>query len=224
MKISFVLPVYNQQATIRDCLHSLLNQTYKNTELIVIDDGSTDETKDIIEFMLKGKRNTIKIFENKRRGAAIRRNEGNIIASGDIIAVCDCDQYYKDRADVIIEAFSKDKDLGVFYSSARLKCAKTGGYAMHDAIKWDFKSKCPICHPTIAYKKELSIDTPYYETTIDSDLYEFMLIDMYKKGIKFNGCQVPTITKIEGNSNRKAEEVKKLKKLMYTNYDIKVDI
>ena len=223
MKISLVLPVYNQQTTIRDCLHSLLNQSYKNTELIVIDDGSTDETPKIIEYMLKSRRNTKRIYHDKRLGAAISRNEGNNAATGDIIAVCDCDIYFKDRCNVIIEAFSKDADMGVFYSAAQLRDAKhKDSYGLHEAYACDFKSKSPICHPTVAYKRELALDTPYYETTVDSDLYEFMLLDMHKKGVKFNGCQVPTLTKIEGNSKRNVEEVKNLKRLIYQDYGINI--
>jgi glycosyltransferase involved in cell wall biosynthesis len=89
-KISVVIPVYNGERTLRQCLNSVLNQTYKDYELIVVDNNSTDKTKEIIK-EFKGNNKKIKyIFESKKgRGAA--RNAGIREATGTIIAMTDSD-------------------------------------------------------------------------------------------------------------------------------------
>ena len=54
-KVSVTIPVYNGQRTLRHCLSSVLNQTYKNYEVIVVDNNSTDKTKEIIKTTIKRK-------------------------------------------------------------------------------------------------------------------------------------------------------------------------
>ena len=85
MKISFILPTYNAQATIAACIRSLVNQKYR-AEIIVIDDCSTDNTVRIIKVL--GMDKDIVLIENEeRKGAAWCRNYGNRMAAEDIIAV-----------------------------------------------------------------------------------------------------------------------------------------
>lgn len=88
--VSVIIPVYNAEKTLKQCLASVLNQNYKNYEIIVVDNASTDGGKDIIrEFQKKSKK--IKyIFEEKEgRGAA--RNAGVKKAKGKIIVMTDSD-------------------------------------------------------------------------------------------------------------------------------------
>ncbi len=92
-----------------------------------------------------------------------------------------------------------------------------------EAYEWDFKSKCPISHPTVSYRRKVAKKVDYMEETIDSDLYEFFLLDAHKKGFKFGGCQNPLMLKTEGGSNRNVEEAKKLKKELYKEYGIEID-
>lgn len=89
-KISVIIPVYNGEKTLRQCLDSVLNQAYKNYEVIVVDNNSTDGTKDIIK-EFQGRSEKVKyFFENyKSRGAA--RNAGIKIADSEIIAMTDSD-------------------------------------------------------------------------------------------------------------------------------------
>jgi len=89
-KVSVIIPVYNGSKTLKECLASVLNQTYNNYEVIVVDNNSTDNTKKIIkEFQEKADK--IKyVFEAKiGRGAA--RNAGIKLAEGKIIAMTDSD-------------------------------------------------------------------------------------------------------------------------------------
>jgi len=90
LEVSVTIPVYNSERTLKQCLNSVLNQTYSNYEIILIDNNSTDNTKQIIkEFQEKNKK--IKyVFEHHRtRGAA--RNAGVRAAKGEIIVMTDAD-------------------------------------------------------------------------------------------------------------------------------------
>lgn len=89
-KVSVIIPVYNGEKTLKLCLNSILNQTYDNYEVILVDNNSTDKTKEIIKEFQKKDKDIKYIFENQiGRGAA--RNTGEKEASGDIILMTDCD-------------------------------------------------------------------------------------------------------------------------------------
>jgi glycosyltransferase involved in cell wall biosynthesis len=85
---SIVIPTYNRASFIRKTVDSVLNQTYQNFEIIVVDDGSTDDTEEIIKEINSKKIRYIKI-ENSERGYA--RNQGTRIASGSYITFLDSD-------------------------------------------------------------------------------------------------------------------------------------
>ena len=224
-KISYVLPVYNAQSTIAQSITSLSLQYVKPHEIIVIDDGSTDRTPHLLEHLKKEGKITTLITNEKRKGAAYSRNLGNSLATGDIIAVCDTDFYYRNRSSAIVEFFNKYWDeYDIFYSALLLRDSKSSlNMGKMEAIKWDFNSKCPISHPTVAYKREVVEKCKYCEKTKESDLYEFFLLDCYRSGFKFYGCQDPLLVKIEGNSKRKVSKVKQtIKQKKYKEYGIEV--
>lgn len=221
MKISFVLPIYNEQTTLANCINSLLKQKDCDFEILACDDCSTDHSLDI----LKTFHNKIQIIpsEKERKGAAFIRNKLNKLATGDIIAVCDCDEYYDYRGKAIIEAFEKNPVWGVFYSSLHLKDVKDIHITyLQEAYKWDFKSKCNISHPTVAYRREHILNHPYHEISKETDLFEFMLLDMNKAGIEFGGCQEPIMIKYENRQSRNLSESKELKTEMYNKYGINI--
>jgi len=224
MKISFVLPVYNTQATVHKAIKSLLDQTHEDKEIIVINDCSTDNTERICDsFGDKIKLTWIVNKEHARAGAACCRNYGNLKATGEIIAVCDADYYYPNRGEAIAKFFKKYKKKDVFYSGLHLQDARRQYASIEQgAYEWDFKSKCPIPHATVAYRREAALKCPYHEESLETDLYEFMLLDMHKAGHKFGGCQDPLMIKIEGNSTRDVSGAKKLKAKKYKEYGIDI--
>lgn len=93
IKFSIILPTFNRANFITKAIESVINQTYKNWELIVIDDGSTDNTEEIIQkFIKKEKRITYYYQKNQERSAA--RNNGIKRAKGDYICFLDSDDLY----------------------------------------------------------------------------------------------------------------------------------
>lgn len=89
--ISVVIPTYNEQPIILDCLDSLLKQKLVEFEIIVVDDGSTDDTVSLVRSKQSEK---IKVFQNKHLGAGIARNLGVLKAKGNIIVFCDSDMTF----------------------------------------------------------------------------------------------------------------------------------
>ena len=90
MKISVIIPVYNSEKTIERLLNSVISQTYKNYEVIIINDGSTDKTESIIS---RYNSSNIKIISKVNEGVGIARKIGFENATGDLVFFCDSDDY-----------------------------------------------------------------------------------------------------------------------------------
>ncbi len=112
--ISVIMPVYNTDKYITEAINSVLNQTYDNIELIIIDDASTDNSSKIIQSFNDEKIKYIRLDRNN--GAANARNVGIDNAKGKIICFIDSDDiWYKEKLEKQYE-FIKSKNLGFVYS------------------------------------------------------------------------------------------------------------
>lgn len=92
-KISVIVPVYNGEKYLNRCIDSLLNQSYRNNEYIFINDGSTDDTLEILNNYAK-KDERITVIDKKNTGVSDSRNIGIGNASGNYICFCDADDIY----------------------------------------------------------------------------------------------------------------------------------
>ena len=90
--VSIIIPVYNCEKYIKKCLESALGQTYANTEIIVIDDGSQDSSLAIIYHIVQGKSN-VKVIHQDNQGLSAARNRGLENAVGEYITFLDADDY-----------------------------------------------------------------------------------------------------------------------------------
>ena len=97
MKISIIVPIYNVEKYIKKCINSLLNQTYKDIEIILVEDGSPDNCRNICdEYGAKDKR--INVIHQKNEGVSAARNNGTNIATGEYIMYVDGDDYIEKTA------------------------------------------------------------------------------------------------------------------------------
>lgn len=110
MKISVVIPAYNEEKHIGSCLESLMNQTRIPDEIIVVDNNSTDRTAKIVK-----KYKSVKYMIEKKQGIIPTRNTGFDAACGDIIARCDADTIIpRNFVEDLVKDFKKDpKIVGV---------------------------------------------------------------------------------------------------------------
>jgi glycosyltransferase involved in cell wall biosynthesis len=107
MKVSVVIPVYNEEKRIKKCLDSLFNQSEKPDEIIMVDNNSTDSTVSIIK-----KYKDVKLVYEKKQGITPTRNKGFNTAKYDIIARCDADSILPNNwVKKIKEVFSKNPNV-----------------------------------------------------------------------------------------------------------------
>ena len=93
MKLSVIVPVYNTEKYLSRCLDSILNQSFKNIEIIIVNDGSIDNSVKIIEEYQKKFKSQIKFIDKKNGGQGSARNVGIKHASGDFIGFVDSDDF-----------------------------------------------------------------------------------------------------------------------------------
>lgn len=110
--ISVIVPIYNAEKYLNKCVDSLINQTKKELEFILVNDGSTDKTEEIIKSY---KDSRIKYFKNKNQGIGKTRNFGIEKATGKYIMFLDSDDYLKNNAcEILYKSVEKnDADLAI---------------------------------------------------------------------------------------------------------------
>ncbi|APY11008.1 glycosyl transferase [Seonamhaeicola sp. S2-3] len=132
-KVSIITPTYNSESFIKQTITSILNQTYTNWELILVDDASTDKTVEIINQFLKTNPQISLLQNSKNRGAAISRNKGIEAAKGDFIAFLDADDLWKpDKLKKQIK-FMQDNEADVCFSSYTL--INEAGVSLNKTVK-----------------------------------------------------------------------------------------
>lgn len=111
MMISVIVPVYNTSAYVEECVRSILNQSYTNLELILVDDGSTDNSLDICR-KLSGEDNRIIVLHQENKGVSAARKLGVEHSRGDILCFVDSDDIIdKDALSVMLTKMTGDIDI-----------------------------------------------------------------------------------------------------------------
>lgn len=113
VKVSIIVPVYKAEASIARCIEAILGQTYRNIELLLVVDGSPDNSGAICDSYANDPR--VKVIHNTNRGVSYTRNTGLAYATGDYIAFCDSDDYYApDHIEKNIStALAQDSDITI---------------------------------------------------------------------------------------------------------------
>lgn len=114
-KVSVIIPTYNREEFICETIQSVLDQTYKDFEIIVVDDGSTDNTKKKLEIF----GSKIKLIEQKNSERAVARNNGVKNSSGNYIAFLDSDDIWvKDKLEKQVDILDSNKDIILVYGQS----------------------------------------------------------------------------------------------------------
>jgi len=118
MLVSVIIPTYNSAKYISRAVESVLNQTYQDFEIIIIDDGSTDNTGEIVQSI---KDDRITYIKQENAGPAAARNKGLEIAKGEYIAFLDADDMWKaNKLETQIKCFSQNDKLCLAFSAMDL--------------------------------------------------------------------------------------------------------
>lgn len=110
--ISIIIPIYNTEKYLKRCLDSILTNTYKNLEVICIDDGSTDNSLNILKFYAN-KDSRVIILQQDREGPSAARNKGLDIAKGKYISFVDSDDYVSFNAYEILMLVAEKNELDI---------------------------------------------------------------------------------------------------------------
>ena len=106
--ISIIVPVYNVERYLEKCVNSIINQTYKNLEIILVDDGATDSSGNMCDELAKSD-NRIKVYHKENGGLSDARNYGVERATGDYIGFVDSDDYIdSEMYEKLYEAIKKE--------------------------------------------------------------------------------------------------------------------
>lgn len=195
-KISFVLPTHNRIEWVGEAVTSILGQTEKDLELIIIDDGSTDGTKEFLENWLSNN-NRVRIFRNEQSiGCGPSRHFGAMQAKADIISVMDDDDVcLDDRAEKTLSWFNANKDselvnfpyVSVGYNNEVIK-----GYEGEKFNHDEYISSGRVnyfCNPSVSMKKDSYLKTGGYlkENSKETDDSQFVR-NWIKAGKKIDFC------------------------------------
>lgn len=181
-KVSIIVPIYNAEKTIKRCIDSILRQTYKNFELLLINDGSKDQSLNIVN-EYKDKR--IVVIDKKNEGVAKTRNLGIRKATGDYIMFIDNDDYIdSDYVDTYVnEIVNSDSDLVI------------GGYRRINNKKKILFYKIPEDYPWTKYiimapwakifsrKFIILNDIEFFDYCIGEDVYFLLSLLSFKPKI-----------------------------------------
>ena len=171
LKISIITATYNSGKTIKDTLESVLNQSYKNYELIVKDGGSKDNTLDICREYEQRFKGRIKIISSPDKGIYDAMNQGVGMATGDIVGILNSDDFYTadDILDRIVIEFDADKNIEAVYGDIHFvkpdnlkKCTRY--YSSNSFRPWLLRFGFMPAHPSFYVRREV-----YEELQVTSD-------------------------------------------------------
>ena len=118
-KISIIIPIYNNEKYIEKCIDSVINQTYQNWELILVDDGSTDNSLSLCERYKKDIR--VKIIHQENSGVSVARNNGIKETTGKYITFIDSDDFVDRNYCSMLISFMRDDVSMVVLGLKKLK-------------------------------------------------------------------------------------------------------
>jgi glycosyltransferase involved in cell wall biosynthesis len=234
VKISIITVSYNSEQTIEDTILSVINQSYKNIEYIIIDGASTDSTHSILN---KYQNQISKIISEKDHGIYDAMNKGILAATGDVIGILNSDDMYADSQVIknIVALLQKENTDGVYAdlqyvkkdnTTAIVRTWKSGSYK-----EGKFLLGWMPPHPTFFVKKQMYDQFGTYNTIFKSAAdYELMLRFIHKNKIKLSylprviikmraggKSNVTLSNRIKANiEDRKAWEINELKPNFFT--------
>ena len=158
------MPVYNREKYVREAVESVLNQTFENFEFLIIDDGSEDQTDNILRSFSDARIRLISHSQNK--GIAQRMNEGLALARGECLAIMNSDDIaFPERIEKQVAYLDQNPDIGAVASTAilidaegrtlsRVWEAEKNSISYKEITK-TMKRVCCICNPTTMVRTKI---------------------------------------------------------------------
>ncbi len=164
-KVSVIVPIYNGEKYLEECLDSILNQTVKDIEIICVDDGSTDRSNEILE-KYSSNDARIRIYHQENQFAGIARNTGMKYAEGKYILFLDGDDFFD--SSMVEKLYNKSEQ-------DKADICVCDGYRYDDENKVALKSKAYLVHNLLPDKIPFSIEDA------EETLFNFTTMNLYNK-------------------------------------------
>jgi glycosyltransferase involved in cell wall biosynthesis len=220
--VSIVIPTHNCATYLPKALDSALEQTYTNVEIIVIDDGSTDNTVEILEPYQQ----FIQYVYQDNQGSSVARNKGIDLAKGEFVTFLDSDDYYvnKDKLHLEIEMLQNNLDLGAVQSGWELITKDENHIAnvepWHELPQYDLEqcfytlSVTGIMMVRTTWLRLVGVFNPDYVRSQDLDLIMRLLL----AGCQFQWLEVVTFA----YRQRSQSSIRNVLKMSSANYTLKI--
>lgn len=181
-KVSIIIPNFNHERFLQQAIQSALNQTYSNKEVIVIDDGSTDNSIEVLENFA----NQIYWYRTQNRGSCAARNLGILKSTGDLIAFLDSDDYWEPNKILaqVEELESRDVDL-VYCGMKRFYLDRVvDSPVVNIDYSWFLKNPCSTPFPpsTVLMTRDLLSLVGSWNTFLTGPAEDF---DFFRRCAKF---------------------------------------
>lgn len=189
--ISIILPAYNAMSFVEQSIKSVLNQSFEDFEFIIINDGSTDATPDILN-RITDKR--VRVVHQNNHGITFSLNRGLKLAHGNYIARMDADDIATpDRLVKQFDLLESNPEVGIIGSSANVIDDKDNDWGLQIVaqddieIRWVSLLKCPFIHPSVMFRKSIldQYQLDYGNLPYAQDYGLWVKILQYSKGKNF---------------------------------------
>lgn len=170
--ISIILPIYNTESYLPKCIESILNQTYRNIEIIGVDDGSTDGSEMILDNYAR-EDPRIKVIHKKNGGESSARNVGLQMMSGQYVAFIDCDDWIEPDMYEKLIAYMLEKNVDMVASS---------WYRDRDDSSEKIQNRLPVSEKTFGREELLN----YIYKRDDYRGFSYMWNKLYKRKLFYD--------------------------------------
>lgn len=211
--ISVVMPSYNAEKYISEAIQSVLAQTYENLELLVIDDGSTDSTADIVRRFSKIDSRVTLYMNSKNIGVALTRNRGMDLAKGSWIALLDSDDvWHKDKLEKQV-ALAEKTGADIIYCSYFLtdeNGKRISEFIVPSVTSYEEMLKCSVIGCSTAMFCSTSAGRYRFTNESFHEDYVFWL-NLLRNGFEAVGCEEPLLDYRVVENSRSYNKIKSAK-------------
>ncbi len=209
--ISVVMPVYNSDKYLQESINSILNQTYTNFEFIIINDGSTDGSLDILTECIK-KDNRTAIINQQHSGLSKSLNRGIGLSRSDLIARMDADDISSPtRLEEQFNFMNNNPEAAVVGTAFELFGENTKSKIItmpvtNKSIRRNLAFRFCLCHPTVMFRRTTIVDAEGYQGTGPCQDLELWLRLSRNKTLQFANIEKPLLryrvhpNQIKGNT------------------------
>ena len=212
MKYSIVMPVYNACKTIEKSIKSVLNQIYIDWELILIDDGSTDNTIEIVKKIIKDDKR-VRIYHQENKGPGVARNTGISKAIGEYVVFIDSDDYFPENflkditlkietnPDVIFLNMIREDEKGKIKKIINVK--KFSKYNKEELLNFVITGKIPWGASSKVVKRDIIKNNGFLDLDVGEELiYSYNLIKNSNKIVFLEDVYYHYVDNIHGQHKK----------------------